>query len=359
MSENNGNINYRKLEDLTDFAANSEKEDIIIPSSKEEIAYDAKESLNYRDNNNNNDNLNIIKNNTNTDNLNNTNDNLESLYEKLIEANDALQTLNQENYNLKQVIENKDAIIADYEDTFRKTAEKLINFQKINENLKNEIRTLKQNNYNSEKDKENEIHNNNQYFLDSINEIKNNLSLIEDNYNQKINEKEDIINKLNYDLQINCDYKNHIDNAMNQICYENNILKSKICCLLKEKEILLNEKEKEHEEIIKLNEILKNIDYVKDNNYISELKDELKEKENNFKNMLKNQEKEYVLQISNLHRAIAEREKEIDILKEKYQDIIRKLNLDIESLRKKINSIENLPCKNNFQLICCDNNNII
>ena len=171
-------------------------------------------------------------------------------------------------------------------------------------------------------------------------------------------EKENIINQLNYDLQINNDYKNQINNILNQICCENNILKTKICCLVKEKEILLNEKEKEHNEIIKLNEILNNNDYVRSNDIINDLKKEIEEKENNYENILKNQEKEFILQISKLHRAIVEREKEIDELKEKYQNIIMKLNLDIESLRSKLNYVENLPLKNNIKLIYDDKNNI-
>lgn len=353
MSKNDDIIHHRKLEDLSDLGINSTKGNVDY-SSKDELIIKQKEILNNPNNINNEDNIN--SNNNSLNNSKNTND-LESIYEQLIQANEVIQILNQENFNLKQTIENKDSIISEYEETFRKTAEKLINFQKTNENLKKEINILrKNNNYNYEKDKEN--FDNNQYLLDSINDIKNNLGVIEDNYNIKIMEKENIINQLNYDLQINNDYKNQINNILNQICCENNILKTKICCLVKEKEILLNEKEKEHNEIIKLNEILNNNDYVRSNDIINDLKKEIEEKENNYENILKNQEKEFILQISKLHRAIVEREKEIDELKEKYQNIIMKLNLDIESLRSKLNYVENLPLKNNIKLIYDDKNNI-
>ena len=353
MSINDDIIHHRKLEDLSNFGINSSKGNVDY-SSKEELINKQKEILNNSNNINNEDNINSINNSLN--NSKNTN-NLESIYEQLIQANEVIQILNQENFNLKQTIENKDSIISEYEETFRKTAEKLINFQKINENLKNEINILKKNNnYNYGKDKEK--FDNNQYLLDSINDIKNNLGVIEDNYNIKITEKNNIINQLNYDLQINSNYKNQINNILNQVCCENNILKTKICCLVKEKEILLNEKEKEHNEIIKLNEILNNNDYVRSNDIINDLKKEIEEKENNYENILKNQEKEFILQISKLHRAIVEREKEIDELKEKYQNIIMKLNLDIESLRSKLNYVENLPLKNNIKLIYDDKNNI-
>ena len=344
MSKNDDIIHHRKLEDLSDFGINSTK-GYADYSSKDKLINKQKKILNYPNNNNNEDNINSINNSL--DNSKNTND-LESIYEQLIQANEVIQILNQENFNLKQTIENKDSIISEYEETFRKTAEKLINFQKINENLKKEINILRNNNkYNYGKEKEN--FDNNQYLLDSINDIKNNLGVIEDNYNIKIMEKENIINQLNYNLQINKDYKNQINNILNQIVCENNILKTKICCLVKEKEILLNEKEKEHNEIIKLNEILNNTDYVRSNDIINDLKKEIEEKEINYENILKNQEKEYILQISKLHRAIVEREKEIDELKEKYQNIIMKLNLDIESLRCKLNYVENLPLKNNIK----------
>ena len=358
MSTNNEIIHNRKLEDLSDYGTNPPK-DYIVNNSKDELINRQKESVNYPKNINNEDNIKNVIMNTNTLESKNTENNLEFIYEQLIQANDAIQFLNKENFNLKQTIENKDSIIAEYEETCSKTAEKLLNLQKINENLKNEINILKQNNnnynnnnYNYEKDKE--IFENNQYLLESINDIKNNLYVIEDNFNQKIIEKENIINQLNYDLQINNDYKDQINNIINQLCCENNILKTQISCLIKEKEVLLKEKEKEHNEIIKLNEMLNNDGYIRNSNVNHDLKKEIEEKENNYIELLKNQEKEYVLQISKLHRAIVEREKEIDELKQKYQNIIMKLNLDIETLKNKLNSMENLPVKNNINLLYDD-----
>ena len=110
-------------------------------------------------------------------------------------------------------------------------------------------------------------------------------------------------------------------------------------------------------EIIKLQEIINSSDYLKNSNLVKELEIEYQEKENNYINILKNQEKEYILQISNLHNVVVEREKEIDNLKEKYQNVIMKLNIDNESLRNKLNCIENLPIKNNTGLIYDNNNN--
>ena len=328
MSKKDDFIPYRKLEEFSHLGINSAKDNII--SSKEDYI------------NNQNENINIIDNN-----LQKTDDaNIESLYEQLIQANERIQFLNQENFNLKQIIENKDSIISEYEDTLGETADKMIKLQNINEKLKNELDMLKSNN-----SIKNEKINKNQYFLDSLNDIKSNLNFIEDNYNQKIKEKENIISDLHYNLQMNNNYNNQRNDILNSIYSENNMLKDKISCLLKEKEILMIEEEKDHNEIIKLKEIINNSDYLNNNEAISKLKTDFQEKENNYINMLKNNEKEYALQISNLHKAIDEREKEIDNL----QDIIMKLNIDIESLRNKLNSIENLPMKNDFGLIYNNN----
>ena len=49
-----------------------------------------------------------------------------------------------------------------------------------------------------------------------------------------------------------------------------------------------------------------------------------------------------------MHRAIVEGEKEIDVLKEKYQNDVMKLELEIEGLKHRLNAIENAPIKNDL-----------
>ena len=348
-------ITHRKLEELSDLGPNSIKENInqndelIKESINESNEVIPPQTQTNRNENKNEENQNIISNNID----NNTIDDLESIYEQLIKANERIQFLNQEVFNLRQVIDNKDSIIAEYETTLQETADKMIKLQNINEELKNELNSTKQNNYVHENENVN-INNNNQYFIDTINDIKNNLGLIEENYNQKILEKEEIIHKLNYDLQMSHDNRLQVNNILNSIYNQNNILNTRLNSLLKEKEILLNEKEKNHNEIIRLNEILSNSENVRNINDINDLKREYEEKENKYITMLNDQDKKYVEQISNLHRCIVERENEIENLKEKYQDIIIKINLDNERLRNKINYIENLPINNRDQLIIND-----
>ena len=334
-------IHYRKLEDLSDIGINSTKDNNIFNSSKEESKKDLTLSTELDINTErNNSNPNITTNENITENSKKTNEITESMYDQLILAKRKIQFLSQENYTLKQVIVNKDLIISEYEETLKETAEKMIKLQKINEQLNNELNLMSLNN--SMFQNENININNNQYLLDSLKDIKNNIGLIENNYNQKLIEREELINQLNYDLQINNDYKKKINSYLNSIYDENNYLNTQICCLLKEKEILLAEKEKEHNEIIRLNELLNNKPDEKRNFITNEIKKEYEEKEIKLENMLKKQEKEFVQQISNLHRCIIEREKEIDNIKEKYQDTVMKLNLEIEDLKLKLDSFKNL-----------------
>jgi hypothetical protein len=357
MSKKEDFIHHRKLEELSDLGTNPIRDD-FIPNANENLQQEAinepKEIIQNNENENENinenineKNINIISNNNNNNNNSNTIEDLESIYDQLLRANERIQFLNQEVFNLKQVIDNKDSIIAEYESTLQDTTEKMIRLQDYNDVLKNKLNSIQQNNYGYEKDNIN----NNQYFIDSINDIKNNLGLIQDDYNQKIMEKEEIIHKLNYDLEQSHDIRIQINNILNSIYNQNEILNTKLSCLLKEKEILLNEKEKDHNEIIRLNEILINSENVKNINDFDNLKKNYEEKENKYIIMLKDQEQKYVEEISNLHRYIVEREKEIENLKEKYQDVITKINLDNERLRNKINYIENLPISNRDQLI--------
>ena len=347
MSKKDDYIQNRKLEEFSDLGINSTR-DNIYNSSKEESRKDYIMDYNERSLQKNNysykRNINIEANENPTSNSKKETEPPQSLYEQLVQANEAKQSLHHENFNLKQVIKNKDSIIYEYEETIKKAAEKIIKLQKINEKLKRQLKVEKQNTNAYEI----ENINNNQYLLESINDIKNNIGMIEDNFEQKIIEREDIINQLNYDLQLNNDYKMKVNQYLNSVYSENDYLKTQICCLLKEKEILLNQKEKDHNEIIRLNKIL--LDNPNDKNIIKvdKIKKEYEEKERQLIFEVNNKEKEFVLQSSNLHRAIVEREKEIDDIKEKYQDVIMKLELEIEGLKHRLNAIENAPIKNDL-----------
>lgn len=342
MSKKDEFIQYRKLEEFSDLGINSTR-DNIYNSSKEESKKDYIIEHNERSlpKNNYKKNINIDINEDPTLNSKEGHEPTQLLYEKLAQANEKIQSLHHENFNLKQVIQNKNSIIYEYEETIKKAAEKIIKLLKINEKLKRQLKVEKQNTNAYEI----ENINNNHYLLKSINDIKNNIGIIENNYEQKIIEREDIINQLNYNLQLNNDYKMKVNQYLNSVYSENDYLKTQICCLLKEKEILLTQKEKDHNEIIRLNKIL--IDNPNDTNIIKvdKIKKDYEEKEKQLIFEVNNKEKEFVQQISNLHRAIVEREKEIDDIKEKYQNIVMKLELEIEGLKHRLNAIDKAPIK--------------
>ena len=186
----------------------------------------------------------------------------------------------------------------------------------------------------------------NRYLLESVNSLKLQLSCIANDYNKKINEKDYLIGKLNFDLQKSYEIYNSLNQDMeNNLKFlekENNGLKTKINMLSNEKDILLDEREKNHNEIISLRD--KIINYTNGQN-IANIKD-LESKQNEFYSKFQNKEKKYIEDILKLHQAIVKREEEIDSLKEKYNEIVRNLQIENEGLKKRVNNIKYAPEKN-------------
>ena len=114
----------------------------------------------------------------------------------------------------------------------------------------------------------------------------------------------DILEELNYLLK-NSDY---------------NELKTQFSCLLREKEILLREKERNHMEIISLREkfLQRPCGNVNEQEKINELM--------NIK------EKKYLEEINVLKRNLAEKNLEIEELKKEEEDIVREYELRIENI---------------------------
>ena len=186
----------------------------------------------------------------------------------------------------------------------------------------------------------------NRYLLESVNSLKLQLNCIANDYNKKINEKDYLIGKLNFDLQKSYEIYNSLNQDMeNNLKFlekENNGLKTKINMLSNEKDILLDEREKNHNEIISLRD--KIINYTNGQN-IANIKD-LESKQNEFYSKFQNKEKKYIEDILKLHQAIVKREEEIDSLKEKYNEIVRNLQIENEGLKKRVNNIKYAPEKN-------------
>lgn len=332
-------------------------------------------------------------------------DELNLISSQLTEMNDKLKYLSQENLSLKNMIKNKDEILSDYEITLQKSAEKLLQLQKINEQLSN-TKIISNNdkkldsycpnspmsnnynfdgnnschnnfnnnsnnnlNYNYYYDYKNEINPNcnfqeiqnqnnnnccdssevytNNYLLELLNQLKLQLNSIENEYNKKVAEKDIIIGKLNKDLKKRYEIYNLLNKDMEKnlklLEKENNELKTGINLLNNEKELLLDEKEKCHNEIISLREKISH--FTNGCDHEASIK-EFKNKQNEICCKFQTKEKKYIEDILKLHQSIVNREKEIETLKEKYNKIIRNLQLEIEELKNRFNNFKYTPEKN-------------
>ena len=108
-----------------------------------------------------------------------------------------------------------------------------------------------------------------------------------------------------------------------------NELKTEFNCLLREKEILLKEKEKSNLEIISLREKFMQKPYDCRNINKSENKEYTQ-----LINIFNEKEKNYLNEIDSLKQNLIEKYKEIEELKNKQESIIREYELKIENLMK-------------------------
>ena len=188
------------------------------------------------------------------------------LISQLSLAQEKINFLTEENQSLKLIISNKDKIISDFEELSIKSKDKFEKLEKINFDLKNELnmlnnkdgsyQLLQNDNYNLNQllNKRNEE---NQNLIDSIKTIKYDLEFIEADFNVKMKEKNENIEQLNNEIiYIYNEYKkisDVLEQLKNMISNSNYYkLKTEFNCLLREKEILLKEKEQDHKEIIGL-----------------------------------------------------------------------------------------------------------
>ena len=233
----------------------------------------------------------------------------------LILSLEKIKYLTQENLSLKQVIQNKDKIISDFETLFRQFKEKFIKMENINQSLKNKL--MGKNNINKEINTEY----NKKDLIESFNIIKEDLNNIENDYKKKLKDKDEIIEKMKEDLiYIHNEYKNLSDilEKMNDYIMKTdyNELKNKINDLLEEKEFLIKQNEKREKRIIDLQKRNEQI-LINDN-----------ENENICDNdelivTFKNQENEYMKTINMLQNRIVEKDKEIQMIKEEFKKIIK------------------------------------
>ena len=233
---------------------------------------------------------------------------------KLFVSLEKIKYLTKENMSLKQIIKNKDKIILDFESLFHKVKEKFIKLDNINQSLREKLMGR------GEITKEINLQDNRRDILEYFDIIKNDINKIESDYNNKLKEKDELLDKMNEELlNIHKEYKylSEILEKMNDFIMKTNYndLKNKVNELMEENEFLYKQNEKREKRII---------DLQKKNEQIS-----LEENDNintyNIDDLIvtfKNQEDEYVKTINMLQNRIVEKDKEIQMVKEEYNNIL-------------------------------------
>ena len=245
-----------------------------------------------------NDNYNFQEN----ENINNKNiENVKfSLFSKINKNSSQLQIITEkykyvkkENAYLRKVIKDKDKIISDFAILFQQFKEKFKKFEEINQMLKAKLL----NKYRNEKEE-------NKNFLDN-------------NYNIKLKEKDEMLEKMNEELiYMHNEYKNltnnleKINNCIHDVDYIE--LKNKINELSKENNYLIKQNEKREKRII---DLIKKNDNEENDNINFNTNDELLV-------TFKNQENEYIKTINMLQNRVIEKDKEIQMIKEEFKNIL-------------------------------------
>ena len=245
-----------------------------------------------------NDNYNFQEN----ENINNKNiENVKfSLFSKINKNSSQLQIITEkykyvkkENAYLRKVIKDKDKIISDFAILFQQFKEKFKKFEEINQMLKAKLL----NKYRNEKEE-------NKNFLDN-------------NYNIKLKEKDEMLEKMNEELiYMHNEYKNltnnleKINNCIHDVDYIE--LKNKINELSKENNYLIKQNEKREKRII---DLIKKNDNEENDNINFNANDDLLV-------TFKNQENEYIKTINMLQNRVIEKDKEIQMIKEEFKNIL-------------------------------------
>ena len=243
---------------------------------------------------------------------------LTSINASIITLTEQNKYLQKENAELKMALDKKNNLIEQFQEVARISNEKFMRMSDINDGLKKEL----ENAYKTIRMNVN-IKRENIELLSSLSEIKEQLNAIENNYNQKIYNNQNEIKALNIQIRQLEDKNAYLSQNCNTITLkvqnEIDMLNAQINCLKKEKEILMKEKEKDHNEIIT---------YRKEYSQCS-------------RNMCRCKEQEYIKEINKLHGVIADREKEVDYIKDQLLNSIHDLKLENEKLQYHLELILN------------------
>ena len=243
---------------------------------------------------------------------------LTSINSSIIALTEQNKYLQKENAELKMALDKKNNLIEQFQEVARISNEKFMRMSDINDGLKKEL----ENAYKTIRMNVN-IKRENKELLSSLSEIKEQLNAIENNYNKQLYDNQNEIKALHIQIHQLEDKNAYLSQNCNEITLkvqnEIDILNAQINCLKKEKEILMREKEKDHAEIRT---------YRKEYNQCSG-------------KMCRCKEQEYIKEIKQLHRIIADREKEVDYIKDQLLNAIHDLKVENEKLQYHLELILN------------------
>ena len=257
---------------------------------------------------------------------------LNDVSNQLLQAKEHIKFLTQENASLKNIIANKDKLIADFEELSLQSKYKFEKMEMINQNLKKQLQQkgININNNDLIMNNNSEIgeKNRNEEIIYNLQNIQEDLDNIETDYQKKLKEKDICIEQLNTEIvNIYQEYMK-LSDVLEELNYlvknsDYNELKTQFNCLLREKEILLREKERNHMEIISLREKFLQRPCANVNE---------QEKINELMNIYNIKEKKHLEEIDVLKRNLAEKNLEIEELKKEEEDIVREYELRIENI---------------------------
>ena len=258
---------------------------------------------------------------------------------QLIQAKEQIKFLTQENSSLKNIIVNKDKIIADFEELSLKSKYKFEKMEMIIRNLRKELQKKGVNiipNNNNMNMNDNDLieKKKNDEIIYNLQNIQDDLDNIENDYQKKLKEKDCCIEQLNCEI-INI-YQEYIklSDVLEELNYlvknsDYNELKTQFNCLLREKEILLREKERNHNEIISLREKFLEKPCLCTNE---------PGKMNELTNIFNIKEKNYLEEIDSLKKNLREKILEIEQLQKEEEDIVREYELRIKNIMNNNNN---------------------
>jgi hypothetical protein len=267
-------------------------------------------------------------------------DDLSGISLQLTRQNEQIKHIISENTELRNMLTNKNNLISQYQEVIRTSTYKIKEMEQIIHNMKEDL-----------KDKSHLIQTNdrlkedNDILYRNIQEIKSQLNQIEIVYEQKMVCKNNVIEELNKEISYVKERNESIQKTAQNVSYsdqyEKDQLQWQINCLLKEKEILMQEKERDHKEIIQYRNMFDN-----GKNYCCVINND----NNNIYNdemvkLIKMKENEFMKEITNLRQMVVEREKEIDYIKEQFLGIIHDLKIENEKLRNNLVQLANQQYK--------------